>query len=301
MAAPFLKLGLEGWASDWETFPSADGTLQLFSAIHHSETWQSEKALFVLHGLGEHGGRYAHFPYYLTKAGAPFEAVYCLDQRGHGRSEGIRGHVDRFDSLTEDCILAIHRFDESLKKRFGKSEIHLFGHSMGGLVVLRALFRKPDLPIRSVTVSAPLLGIRVELPISKRAVAHVLSHVWGSLHMKNEVDPALLSHDKDVVEAYKADRLVHNKGTPRFYTELLAALADTRKRDSGLEYPLQMIVPMQDRIVDPQAALSFFRALKSRDKQLKTYPDFYHESFNEIGKEQAFEDLSTWIKTHSVS
>jgi alpha-beta hydrolase superfamily lysophospholipase len=265
-------------------------------ATCHPTEWKSPKALVILHGMGEHGGRYMHFPYYLKD---DVGAVFCLDHRGHGRSEGLRGHVARFDQFCDDAALAIRRVDEILRKRFGRSEIHLLGHSLGGLIALRTILLHPTLPLRSVTVSAPLLGIKVELPLAKRMGAQVLSRVWDTLQMTSEIDPASLSHDLEAAEAYKADRLVHNKGTPRFYTELLKAIADTRRRDSGVEFPLQFLVPLQDRVVDSEATLAFFRDLKHRDKQLKTYPGFFHESFNEIGKEQAFDDLRAWINRHS--
>lgn len=286
------------WTSEWETFPSSEGKLQLFSVIHHPKSWTSAKTLVVLHGLGEHGGRYLHFPHYLQNE---VGAVYSLDHRGHGRSEGLRGHVERFDALADDAALAISRLDESLKKRFGKSEIHILGHSLGGLILLRALFLHPHLPLSSATVSAPLLKVKSPLPAYKKVAAHILSRFWGWLHMTSELDATRLTHDQEVVEAYLSDRLVHQKGTPRFYTEMVSALADTARRDSGIQVPLQMLIPMQDAIVDPEAALQFFKALKLSDKLLKTYSNFYHEPFNEIGKEQVFADLALWIKSHSTN
>ncbi len=288
----------ENWVSEWETFASSDGQLQLFSVTHHPKEWTSHRVLVVLHGLGEHGGRYLHFPYFLKET---VGAVVCLDHRGHGRSEGLRGHVDRFDQYTDDVALTLFRIDESLRKRFGKSEIHVLGHSLGGLITLRTLFLHPQLPIRSATVSAPSLGVKLEIPWVKRSAAQLMSRIWSTFHMTSEIDPKTLSHDQDVVEAYISDRLVHSKVTPRFAMEMLDAMADTVKRDSGLSYPLQMLIPLQDRIVDSDSCLQFFRALKLRDKNLKTYPNFYHEPFNEIGKEQVFEDLAVWIKNHSES
>lgn len=288
----------EDWTSEWETFASSDSELQLFLAYYHPKNWTSPKVLLILHGLGEHGGRYLHFPHYLKN---DVGAVFCLDHRGHGRSEGLRGHVSRFDLFADDSALAVRRVDEILRKRFGRSEIHVLAHSMGGLIGLRMMLLHPSLPVRTLTVSSPLLGVKVELPLAKRAAAHVLSRLWGSVHMTSEIDAKLLSHDAEVAEAYKTDRLVHEKGTPRFYTELLGAISDTMKRDSGIEVPLQVLVPLQDQIVNPETSLSFFRNLKHREKQLRTYPGFYHESFNEVGKEQAFEDLRSWIKMHSDS
>jgi alpha-beta hydrolase superfamily lysophospholipase len=209
--------------------------------------------------------------------------------------------VENFDLYVDDAALAILRLDEMLKKQFGKSEIHLLGHSMGGLIALRTLFKHRTLPIVSATVSAPLLGLAMRVPPVKKWAAFGLSKVWGSVHMNSELDAKWVSHDQEVVEAYKVDRLVHQKVTPSFFVALLQAMSDTTKRDTGINIPLQMLVPLQDKIVDSNASLHFFRALKLRDKLLKTYSGFFHEPFNEIGKEQVFEDLVVWIKNHSMN
>jgi acylglycerol lipase len=291
-----------GWISELETFPASDRTVQLFNMVHHPEKWESHPAphrvLLVVHGLGEHGGRYYHLPHYLKES---FGAIYCMDQRGHGRSEGLRGHCDRFEQFTDDLSEVIVRVSGQVKQRFGRAEVHVLGHSFGGLVVLRTHFLNATLPVKSIIASAPLLGIKAHVPWIKQLAGRGLSKVWGSLQMHNEVDPALLSHDPEVPLAYKADRLVHDKATPRFYTEMLSAMADTVKRDAGLPYPLQMIISLQDRIVDADVGQQFFKNLKIRDKQLHTYPNFFHESMNELGKEKVFEDIAAWIKSHSSS
>ncbi len=224
--------------------------------------------------------------------------VLIVDHRGHGRSEGLRGHLDRFDQLSDDAALAVRRLDEKLRKRFGSAEIHLLGHSLGGHVALRMLLAHPDLPLRSATLSAPFLGIKAKVPIVKKAIAVALARVWGSLQLDTEPDVSALSHDKSVCESYAADRLVHSKMTPRFYMQLRAAMADTLGRQDGILTPLQILVPMQDPIVDPELTLRFFRDLKHREKQLRTYAGFFHEPMNEIGKEQVFEDIVAWIRSH---
>lgn len=287
----------KGWVSDWETFPSSDGQVRLFGILHHPhlDDWEGARALVVIHGLGEHSGRYLHFPYYLEKT---VDAVYSYDHRGHGRSEGLQGHVENFDSFAEDLKVGIRRLDERLKSRFGKSEIHLFAHSLGGLITLRALFSDPKLPVESVTLSAPLLGIKVEVPFPKKVAARALSRIWGSLQLLSEVDARQLSHDQEVVQAYLSDRLVHKKVTPRMFTQMTAVMEEVRKRETGLEYPVMMQLPEDDRVTDSEAAIRFFRSLKQRDKLLKTYPGFFHESYNEMRKELAFEDLEKWLNLH---
>lgn len=271
--------------------------MQLFGLIQHREPWKSPRALIVLHGMGEHCGRYFQLPKYL---GEEVDAVFAYDHRGHGRSEGLRGHVERFDELVDDAALAIRRLDERLKTRFGQSEIHLLGHSLGGHVALRTLLEHPDLPIRSAIVSAPFLGVKARVPFSKRLAAGVLSKVWGSLQISTELDAAGLSRDPEVVRAYRDDRLVHDKMTPRFYEEMKAAMADTLSRRSGIPVPILFLVPLEDQIVDSQITLEYYRELKHRDKLLKTYPGFYHEPMNDVGREQVFQDIAEFIRgTHA--
>lgn len=287
----------EGWKSEWETYPSSDHRLQLFS-VTHEKSAGGHRALMVVHGLGEHGGRYLHFPYFLQ---SEVDRVVCADLRGHGRSEGIRGHIERFDLFADDIALAVRRLDERLVSRYGKSEIHLFGHSLGGQIVLRTLFLNSDLPLSSVTVTAPLLAIRAPVPAVKKAAAFALSRLWGSLQLDTELDVSQISRDPLVVDAYATDRLVHSKMTPRFFSEMQAALADTLsrgKRASGIQYAVQFLVPSADQLVNSEVTQEFFQNLKQDDKRLKTYPGFFHEPFNEPGKAEVFDDIASWIAAH---
>jgi alpha-beta hydrolase superfamily lysophospholipase len=290
----------EGWKSETETFPSADRKVKLFSMEHHrvksDDSASSHRALVVVHGLGEHSGRYFHLPHYLKES---FGAIYTYDQRGHGRSEGLRGHCDHFEQYSDDLTEFIARAGEKHASRFGKAEVHVLGHSFGGLVAIRTHFLNATLPVKSVLISAALLGVRVEIPSVKKLAAHGLSRIWGSLQLSNEIDARTICRDPAVVEAYKNDRLVHDKGTPRFYTEMTKAVADTMSRDSGFPYPLCMMVPLQDKIVDADAEERFYNNLKVRDKQLHRYPAFFHEIMNEPGKENVFEDMTTWVLAHS--
>ena len=284
------------WVSEWDSFLSADGKLQLNSAFHHAKNWKHGKVLIVLHGLGEHGGRYLHFPHFMRNV---VDGVYCPDHRGHGRSQGLRGHVDRFDLYREDAALAISRLYQSLKGRFEKPELHLLGHSMGGLIALRTLSQFGELPIQSATLSAPLLAIKAKVPWVKKTAGLLLKKVWGTLQLNTELDPKDLSHDPNVAIAYQKDRLVHKKVTSQFFSELHDAMADTLHQTTSLACPVSFLIPLQDRIVDSEVALHFFQFVKHHDKSLKTYPEFFHEPMNEIGKEAFFEDLCQWIQAHS--
>ena len=289
----------EGWASEWETFPSADGQLKLFGVTHFRQNPAGRRALIVFHGQGEHGGRYTHVPHFVQNE---IDVVYCLDHRGHGRSEGLRGHVDHFDQYVADAALVVDRVSEKLKSQLGSSEIHILGHSMGGLITTRLLFNHASLPIQAATITSPLLGIKMKVPPLKKYAGIVLSNILGKLQMTSGVDPATLSRDPALQECYASDRLVHSKVTPKFFTELQAAMADTLKHTTGPTYPIQVLIPPEDALVDSDISLPFFQALKCHDKEIKTYPGYRHEILNDIGKEKVFEDLVSWlIRHHSKS
>lgn len=289
----------EGWKTEWSTFRNSNESLQLFSVTHLRPVGSGHggpRVALVIHGMGEHGGRYLHLPHFL---GDSVDAVTCLDLPGHGRSEGLRGDIGRFDSIVDDIALAVKRLHEQFTKRFGSAEIHLVGHSLGGHLVIRTVLQNAGLPIRSLTASAPFLGIKVKVPVVKKTAAILLSRVWGSLQLSTELDAGFLSHDPAVVDAYQSDRLVHDKMTPRFFTQVQAAMADTRAYRSGIECPFLLQVPMQDGVVDSELALEFFKELDSSRKELKTYPALFHEIYNETEKAEVLADLRGFIQTHS--
>lgn len=282
-----------GWTTQTEIFLSADKSTQLFAVSHQRA--EGHRALVILHGMGEHSGRYLHVPHYMQDA---VDMVYCHDHRGHGRSQGLRGHADRFDSLADDSALAIRRVHEKLMDRFGKAEIHLLGHSLGGHLALRTLFLNPNLPVASASISAPFLGVAMKVPVSKKLAALALARVWGNLQLTTELDPTLVSHDPEVCSAYAADKLVHGKMTPKFYQGLVRAMVNTLTRKSGIKAPLLMLIPLADKIVDSTLSQRFFRELQISEKSLKLYPDFFHEILNETGKDQVFADIREWILKH---
>ena len=108
------------WETESESFATQDQRLNLFAVTHHKKDWKSPRALIIFHGLGEHGGRYLHTPHYLHET---LEAIRCVDQRGHGRAEGLRGHVENFDQFADDAAVAIRRFHDQIHAKFGKAEL----------------------------------------------------------------------------------------------------------------------------------------------------------------------------------
>ncbi len=289
------------WHAVGERFTDHSQKIQLFGCAFENSKSKNPKTLVIAHGLGEHFGRYQHLPHYFEN---DFGRIVGCDHVGHGRSEGVRGHIEAFDHYVLDLIRFIRRWDEKIKQRFGKSEIHLLGHSMGGLVATRALLLEPELPLSSVTVVAPLFGILNNVPFWKKGAALLLRQVAGRIQIPNTVDSELLSHDPEVGKAYRIDRLVHDKITPTSYFSLLDAIEKTKQvlennQQELFKIPTQFLLPLEDKIVDVQAAIAFAEKIRLPNKRVLVYEGLYHEALNEVSKERVMEDVRTWITEHS--
>jgi len=170
---------------------------------------EDEKArLVIAHGLGEHSGRYGNLFDRLVPAGF---SVWALDFCGHGRSQGKRGHIDSFDQYLFDLKKLI---ELSRKDAPSSRKIFLLGHSLGGLIALSYAERFSE-TIDGVIASSPWLGLKVQVPAVKAFMGKVMSLIWPRLSMGNELDATKISHDRDVVRAYRNDPLVHDRVTSR--------------------------------------------------------------------------------------
>lgn len=247
--------------------------------------------VLISHGFGEHIGRYAHVIDYLVDRGY---AVYALDHRGHGRSEGRRGMIDRYSYLVEDFHgLTRHAADEhSELKRF------LIGHSMGGAIAVGyALAHQAELS--GLILSAPACGGE-QLPIRawQNAMIKMMSAVAptaGTVAIPSET----ISRDPDVVRAYDTDPLVHRGKIPaRTTAELLEATRFLPPRFSELKLPLLLLHGSADQLSPVGNSRAVHERASSADKTLKVYGGLYHEVFNEPEKEQVLAELASWLDAH---
>jgi lysophospholipase len=274
-----------------EVHESLDGEHAIFFNVFRKREGTIKRALLIIHGQGEHGGRYQHFPHYLAD---DYDLIIAPDLRGHGRSEGIRGHVDRFDEYVDDAFLAWNILQ---KKVPINCKMDWFGHSMGGLISLRAFLYRKDLHADHLIISSPLIGLKVAVPLVKVIAAKVLSKVWGSLQMNTGLDASKVCRDENVVDAYTKDRLNHSKATPNFFFSLKEAMENLISSDLRINEKTRVLFQLagEDEIVDADAAEKFFENLKHEDKKLICYPGLYHEIYNELVKENVFDDLKTWV------
>ena len=260
----------------------------------HLPTENEKAQLVIAHGLGEHSGRYVNLFNRLVPAGF---SIWALDFRGHGRSEGKRGHIDSFDQFVLDLKKLIEKAQENSQNA---AKLFLLGHSMGGLIALNYSERFSE-TIDGVVASSPGLGLTVQVPAVKAFMGKVMSSIWPGLSMGNELDASKISHDPDVVKAYLDDPLVHDRVTARFFTEFMSAMDETNANVSGIQVPILMQVAGEDHLTDAQSAKSFFERLDVPDRTLHFYDRLYHEVYNETSaeKEAVIDDLEKWLNAHA--
>jgi alpha-beta hydrolase superfamily lysophospholipase len=259
----------------------------------HFQTWNGggkpRAILAVVHGYLEHGGRYGFLVDHFVPRGYP---VYVFDHRGHGRSMGRRAFVSSFSDYLED----VDRYLATIQAREGSGhKTFLVGHSLGGLVSLRYAIESPE-GLAGVVASSPYLGNKVPVSPGKLWAAKVLSRVAPAMAMEAAVDPALLSHDPEVARAYAQDPLVGKRFTVRWSTETLAAQAETVARAGELRIPCLLLQAGDDQIADPTVSRAFFDRLTTPDREWREYEGFYHEIFNEPGRDRVFQDLGEWLE-----
>lgn len=247
-------------------------------------------ACLLVHGVGEHSGRYGHVAEALNRGGM---TVWALDYRGHGRSGGRRGHCGRVGELLDD----VGRVLAQMRAEHPRLPAVLVGHSLGGLLVLTYAVEHPS-AIRAVVASSPALDLAVPPPRATVWVAQLLGPVLPTLTVRNGVHPEWLSHDPAVAAAYRADPLVHPFVTLGGYLAIRGAMARMRARAAQITVPCLILQAGDDRLVSVEASRRFAAQVSSPGSAYRVYAGAFHELFNEAGRQQVFDDLCGWLTAH---
>ena len=253
--------------------------------------WEADEplaALLVVHGLAEHSGRYAEFGREL----ASFRInTYALDLRGHGLSDGRRGHTDRFDLLLQD----VDRFRREVEGcSEGELPLFLLGHSMGGLITARYI-EEYESRFHGAIITSPWLATALPVPRWKMLAANILNRLLPSLPINAGIDETLLSHDPIAVARYRDDPLVHGKITPRMFAEVSQAMGLVMQRSERIRIPLLLLLAGDDRLVDTRKSEAFARSLTAADVTIRVLPDYFHEVLNDFDPAIAMHEIRDWI------
>ncbi len=243
--------------------------------------------LFLVHGLGEHSGRYMNVVHYFVPLGY---AIYGLDHIGHGKSGGEREMVARFEDYTE-TLITYYKMVTGWQP--GKP-VFIYGHSMGGLITsFHLLDRQAD--FKGAVISAPAVKVPANITPLTISLSKILSKVAPKMGMI-ALDTSNLTHDSRAVEAYNADPLVfHGKTPARLSAEMLRGMLRVTAEAGKINLPVFILQGQEDHLVDPAGAQMLYAAVSSPDKTLRLYPGLFHEVHNEPQRELLFKDLEDWL------
>lgn len=271
------------------TVKAGDGT-PLFVTDWLIESPAAEKSGIVLmHGLGEHSGRYSHVIRFFNKRGL---SVRAYDHRGHGRSGGARGDVPGDATMLQDAKIVVDDFAQRFT-RHGAAPLFLFGHSMGGLIAARFAASRLS-PLRGLILSSPALA----LPMSsgQKTLAKILLMLAPGVRVSNGLKTQYLSHDPQVETTYLNDPLVHSKISARLLSSMLAAIDFSQSHAADLAIPALLVVAGDDHLVDARGSDRFFNSLPPGIGAMHRYDCFYHEIFNEVDAHRVFDDVGAWLE-----
>ena len=261
--------------------------------------------VLIVHGLGEHAGRYDALARRLFDWGF---AVRAFDQRGHGHSGGARGVLPNDDALLQDLAeivddtrLHCMQMPQAASGAHGQQQtlpLILLGHSLGGLLVSRFVSLKIR-PVDGLVLSSPALA--TDLSLRQKLMTAVMLRIAPDFCVGNRLDPAYLSHDPQVVKKYLADRLVHNRISARLARFITCAGLETIAAAALWRTPTLLMYAGADRLVKPQGSRAFLdtaagsHRVRAGTVTSKCFDGLYHELFNEKNPEPVYEALQAWL------
>ena len=245
----------------------------------------------VIHGYAEHIDRYGNVVGELLPAGY---AVFGTDHRGHGKSEGKRGHVMSFQEFIDD-EMQFRR--EVIRTKFSGLPCFVLGHSMGSLIAMNLVEQSAE-GIRGLVLSGTGSRPGTNIPKILLAATRILSRLLPSIHVKSPLPPDFISRDPEVVKAYVEDPLVYNVITPRLAYEMNRYVVIGAENSGEIQIPVLIQLGSRDTAFSGQKEL--FEMVGAKDKTFKLYEGLKHEVYNELAQDRikVLQDLRLWLDAH---
>lgn len=272
---------MKSFESSWE---NKDGTK------FYVQGWEPDRkpkaVVCLVHGLGEHTGRYAHVGEAFSKAGY---VLAGYDERGHGKTSGPRGHIPSYEAMLDD----VADFMALMEKRYPGLPKFLYGHSMGGNQVINfALRRKPVLA--GVIATGPWLKLAFDPPAIKVTLGRLMNNIYPAFTQSSELETAALSRDPEIVRAYEKDALVHDKMSARLFVGMYESGQWAYDHAADFSLPLLLMHGTGDRLTSSQASREFAEHA-GKNVTWRAWDGFYHEIHNEPEKAKVLKTMTTWM------
>lgn len=251
------------------------------------ETKNTKAVVVIVHGMGEHSGRYKHVAKKLTEHNF---SVIAIDHFGHGKTTGKRGHNPSFTAVLESVTKTI----EKAKEVFTNKPIFLYGHSMGGNVAINYSIRVNH-NLKGIIATSPFLKLAFQPPALKLAFGKLIQKIAPSITMENDLNANDVSRDKTEVQKYLNDPLVHNKISPNFSLTFIKSGQWAIENAKKLKTPMFLLHGTDDKIINYRGTQEF--ANKTNKATLKLYKDGYHELHNDLCKEEMLQDIVIWLNS----
>jgi alpha-beta hydrolase superfamily lysophospholipase len=247
-------------------------------------------SVIIVHGLGEHSGRYDNVVNHLVPLGY---ALYGFDHIGHGKSGGEREFVEQFDDFRQTLTI----FKNKVRTWQPGKPIFLLGHSMGGLIATEYLINHSG-DFQGAVISAPAISVPDNISQMTVIAGKILSKLAPKMGIM-ALDANMISRDPQVVRAYVNDPLVHHdKTTARLSAELLEAIMSVDNQIEKISVPLIIVQGSKDALANPKGSKKLHERAGSPDKTIKIYSGLYHEVFNEPEREMVLRDVADWLDAH---
>lgn len=258
----------------------------ILKGMIHSPGDNTKAVVILVHGLGEHIQRYDHWADLFKKEGIGFAGV---DLPGHGRSDGRRGNIRSYALLSEMLDILI----KTTLRTFHGTPVYIYGHSLGGGIVLDYLIRRNP-KLKGAIVTSPWLRLSFETPKVKVMMAGIMKYILPGLIQPSGLNVSHISHDQDVIEKYKNDPLVHGKISVSLFHGAMSAAKYSLANASELKVPTLLMHGSEDQICSPEGSREF--ASKNSKVELKIWEGGYHELHNEPFKDEVFKFIVDWMK-----
>jgi alpha-beta hydrolase superfamily lysophospholipase len=242
----------------------------------------------TIHGFAEHIGRYEHVAKYMNAQGYGFIG---FDQRGHGKSEGKRGHTPNYHFLIDD----VGSFLALVKEKFKDVPLFLYGHSMGGNIVANFVLRTQPNFLQGVIITSPWLKLSFSPPAIKLWLGTLMEKIYPKFTEKSDLNVRELSHDAEIGKAYLADPLVHNSVTAKMFVEITKAGLFAIQNAKNFALPLLLMHGTGDNITSHKATEEFAHQIAPNWITLQFWDGMKHELHNETIKMQVLDKMNDWI------